>query len=63
MTPVGYAMRSPVPIGVALDAFFLEHRRYGELDGGVEEGRVWMTCDCGAGLSRSLLRALIDSRP
>ena len=36
-----------------LDAFYLEHRRCGELDTGVEGERVWMTCDgCGAGLSR-----------
>src|SRR5215472_1970869 len=41
-----------------LDAFYLEHRRCGELDTGVEDGRVWMTCDgCGAVLSRLLLRA------
>ena len=32
----------------ALDAFLQEHRRCGELDGGVERGRVWMACDCGA---------------
>ena len=35
----------------ALDAFLQEHRRCGELDGGVEGGRVWMACDCGAGPS------------
>jgi hypothetical protein len=47
-----------------LDAFYLEHRRCGALDTGVEGERVWMMCyGCGAGLSRSLLRALIDSRP
>ena len=41
-----------------LNAFLQEHRRCGELDGGVERGRVWMTCDgCGAGLSRSVGRA------
>jgi hypothetical protein len=40
----------------ALDAFFLEHRRCGELDGGVEGERLWMTCSCGAGLSRSVAR-------
>jgi len=34
----------------ALDAFLQEHRRCGELDGGVEDGRVWMACDCGAGI-------------
>jgi hypothetical protein len=32
----------------ALDAFLQEHRRCGELDGGVERGLVWMACDCGA---------------
>jgi hypothetical protein len=35
-----------------LYAFFQEHRRCGELDGGGAEGRVWMTCECGAGLAR-----------
>jgi hypothetical protein len=34
----------------ALDAFLQEHRRCGELDGGVEGDRVWMSCDCGAEL-------------
>jgi hypothetical protein len=34
----------------ALDAFMQEHRRCGELDGGVEGERVWMACDCGAGI-------------
>ena len=32
----------------ALDAFLQEHRRGGELDGGVVNERVWMTCDWGA---------------
>jgi ribosomal silencing factor RsfS len=32
----------------ALVAFVDEHRRCGELDGGLEDGRVWMVCDCGA---------------
>jgi hypothetical protein len=38
----------------ALDAFYLEHRRCDELDGGIEGegGRVWMTCSCGAVLVR-----------
>ena len=31
-----------------LDAFYLEYRRCGGLDGGVEGERVWMTCECGA---------------
>ena len=34
----------------ALDAFLQEHRRCGELDGGVEAERVWMTCSSGAAI-------------
>jgi hypothetical protein len=30
------------------DAFYLKHRRCGELDAGVEDERVWMACECGA---------------
>lgn len=37
----------------ALDAFLQENRRCGELDGGVDGERVWMACDCGAGIARS----------
>ena len=37
-----------------LKAFFQEHRRCGELESGVEDRRVWMTCDCGAVLTRLL---------
>jgi hypothetical protein len=32
----------------ALDAFLQERRRSGELDGGVEDTAVWMSCECGA---------------
>jgi hypothetical protein len=32
----------------ALYAFFQEHQYCGDLDGGVEADRVWMTCTCGA---------------
>ena len=32
----------------ALNAFLEEHRRCGELDGGVNWRRVWMACDCGS---------------
>jgi hypothetical protein len=35
-----------------LDAFFTEHRRCGELDGGVDEATVWLTCGCGALIAR-----------
>jgi hypothetical protein len=36
----------------ALWAFYQEHEYYGELDTGVEGDRVWMTCTCGAVMSR-----------
>jgi hypothetical protein len=39
----------------ALDAFVQEHRRCGELDGGVDGERVWMACECGAALAWALL--------
>jgi hypothetical protein len=35
-----------------LDPFYLEHRRCGELDSGVERQRMWMTCECGAAFRR-----------
>jgi hypothetical protein len=35
-----------------LYAFFQEHRRCGDPDGGVEDDRVWMTCTCGAAINR-----------
>ena len=34
-------------------AFYEEHRRCGELDGGVEGERVWMTRTCGAVINRN----------
>jgi hypothetical protein len=41
----------------ALDAFVQEHRRRGELDGGVDSECVWMACDCGAGIGHPILPA------
>ena len=38
----------------ALDAFLQEHRRCGELDGGVADERVWLTCDCGANIAHPI---------
>ena len=33
----------------SIDAFYLEHRSCGDLDGRVERERVWMLCEsCGA---------------
>ena len=37
-----------------LDVFYREHRRYGELDSGVEGACVWMKCSCGAVLGRNV---------
>ena len=37
-----------------LDAFLQEHRNCGELDAAVEDDQVWMTCTCGAAISRVL---------
>jgi hypothetical protein len=36
------------------ETFLGEDRRCGDMDGGVERGRVWMACHCGAGLSLDL---------
>jgi len=41
----------------ALDAFLQEHRRCGELAGGVDVDRVWMTCDYGASVAHATGRA------
>jgi hypothetical protein len=32
----------------ALMAFVAEHQRCGELDGGRDNGYLWLTCSCGA---------------
>jgi hypothetical protein len=34
------------------DAFFLDHRRCGELDAGVDGAIVCIACDCGARMAR-----------
>jgi hypothetical protein len=41
-----------------LEAFYTEHRRCGDLDGGVEEPVVWFDCECGAMIGR-----LVDASP
>jgi hypothetical protein len=32
----------------AFVAFVNDHKRCGDLDGGLEKGHVWLTCSCGA---------------
>ena len=44
----------------ALDAFVQERRRCGHMDGGVEEGQVWSTCECGAEIGQPLHRKSKD---
>jgi len=41
-------------LGAALEAFIREHEYCGELDTGVDDDRVWMTCTCGAVINRPL---------
>jgi hypothetical protein len=43
-----------VPLLDALYGFYQEHERCGDLDSAVEDDRVWMTCTCGAVISRAL---------
>jgi hypothetical protein len=58
-----YAGRAMDELVDALDAFLQEHRRCGEMDGGVDDGRVWMTCECGAGLCHWLAPPLCYTPP
>jgi hypothetical protein len=41
-----------VTLPAELDAFYLDHRRCGELDAGVDGPAVWLACECGAGTAR-----------
>ena len=43
-----------ITLGADLEAFIREHEYCGELDTGVDADRVWMTCTCGAVISRTL---------
>jgi len=40
----------------ALNAFLQEHRCCGDLDGGGDDGQVWMACECGASIAHPILR-------
>jgi hypothetical protein len=35
-----------------LDAFFVDHRRCGDLDAGVDGQTVWIACPCGGSMAR-----------
>jgi hypothetical protein len=32
----------------AFVAFIADHKRCGDLDGGLDDGQVWLACSCGA---------------
>jgi hypothetical protein len=40
---------------VAFDVFIQEHRRCGDIDGGVDDQHAWLACDCGASITRPLV--------
>jgi len=44
----------------ALYTFYPEHRLCSGLDGGFDGVRVWMSCECGAGLVRAVAQAPIS---
>jgi len=44
----------PRELVAAIEAFVQEHRRCGELEGGIIKARVRMSCECGAVLNRSI---------
>ena len=35
-----------------LDAFYLDHRRCGELEAGIDGAVVWIACACGPRIAR-----------
>ena len=43
---------SAVSLLTELDAFYLDHRRCGELDADVDGTVVWFDCECGALMAR-----------
>ena len=50
------ASRPMLEMLAALNAFLQEHRRCGELDGGGDDGHVWMACECGASIAHPVHR-------
>jgi hypothetical protein len=46
-----------------LDAFYMEHRRCGDLDAGHDGAVAWLTCRCGATMARRLPDAALEPRP
>ena len=48
-------LRPVTELLVAFDAFMQEHRRCGDIDGGVDDQNAWLACDCGARITRPLV--------
>jgi hypothetical protein len=44
--------RRAVSLLTELDAFYLDRRRCGGLEAGVDGSVVWLTCECGASMAR-----------
>ena len=49
---MAWATLRAVSVLTELDAFYLDHRRCGELDAGVDGPTVWFDCECGARIAR-----------
>jgi hypothetical protein len=47
-----YAKIPPMSLLTELDAFFSDHRQWGDLDADVDGPIVWIACDCGARMAR-----------
>lgn len=54
MSQQGSASARADSLGGALTAFIREQEYCGALGSGLEAGRVWMTCSCGALIVRAL---------
>jgi hypothetical protein len=58
MYHVAEALRRTMRLMLDLEAFNQEHRRCGRpLDGGVDDDSVWISCSCGAMISRDTTAA------
>jgi hypothetical protein len=51
-TPSRCGRLPPVSLLTELDAFYTEHDRCGDLDGGIDGDIVLIACDCGARMAR-----------
>jgi hypothetical protein len=45
----------------ALTAFLVEHQYCGELDGGRDDGAIWLACSCGARVAHPSTALQLDA--